>query len=305
MENCRHRRVNHTFVACVLAAVLAIGSLTREAHSQTTQPVAAVRRVGFTVDDLDRSVAFFTQILDFKPESTRTDDAIHAKIARLKLGDEEIELTDYAADGKPVPPDSRSNDRWFQHIAIVTTDIDAGVRRLREHHVQGISQGPQRLPDWNKNAAGIRAFYFHDPDDHVLEIIQFPPGKGDPKWQAHCELFAGIDHTAIVVSDTDKSLAFYRDQLGLRVVGGSENYGPEQERLNNVPGAHLRITTLHAASGPGIEFLEYLHPQDGRPYPADARDRDWFHWLTTLAAPASTQPTMLKDPDGHVVQLVP
>ena len=74
------------------------------------------------------------------------------------------------------------------------------------------------------------------------------------------KLFLGIDHTAIVISDTDASLRFYRDVLGLQVVGESENYGPEQERLNNVFGARLRITSLRAASGPGVEFLEYLAP---------------------------------------------
>ena len=63
------------------------------------------------------------------------------------------------------------------------------------------------------------------------------------------QLFLGIDHTAIVVADTDRSLSCYRDTLGLRVVGRSENYGPEQERLNNVFGARLRITTLRAAAG--------------------------------------------------------
>ena len=33
---------------------------------------------------------------------------------------------------------------------------------------------------------------------------------------------------------------------------------------------------------PGIEFLEYLAPRDGRPTPADARASDLFHWQTTL-----------------------
>src|SRR5207249_11847147 len=86
----------------------------------------------------------------------------------------------------------------------------------------------------NPNAGGIRAFYFRDPDDHPLEILQFPAGKGDPKWQrAEGRLFLGIDHTAIVVASTDASLRFYRDLLGLRIAGTSLNYGPEQERLNN------------------------------------------------------------------------
>ena len=95
-------------------------------------------------------------------------------------------------------------------------------------------------------------------------------------------MFLGIDHTAIVVSDTEASLRFYRDALGLRVAGGSENWGAEQERLNDVDGAHLRITTLRAGSGPGIEFLEYLEPRGGRPFPADERANDLVHWQTTV-----------------------
>ena len=94
------------------------------------------------------------------------------------------------------------------------------------------------------------------------------------------KLFLGIDHTAIVISDTDASLRFYRDVLGLQVVGESENYGPEQERLNNVFGARLRITSLRAASGPGVEFLEYLAPGDGRPYPPEEKANDLIHWQT-------------------------
>ena len=187
------------------------------------------------------------------------------------------------------------------------------------------STAPQLLPDWNKNAAGIKAFYFRDPDDHVLEIIRFPAGKGDPRWQQTSELFAGIDHTAIVVESTDASLAFYRDVLGLRVAGGSENYGDEQAHLNNVEGAHLRITTLKASSGPGIELLEYLSPRDGRPYPADAKMNDLFAWHITLhtgnadsllaglksigarivSKESRSNPSfVVRDPDGHAIQIV-
>ena len=156
---------------------------------------------------------------------------------------------------------------------------------LREHGVEHASTGPQRLPDWNPNAGGISAFYFRDPDRHFLEIIAFPPGKGAPKWHDAAQgIFLGIDHTAIVVDDTNASLRFYRDTLGLQVAGESENYDVEQEHLNNVFGARLRITALRAAKGPGIEFLEYLAPRDGRPAPADLRANDIAHWQTTLVA---------------------
>ena len=136
----------------------------------------------------------------------------------------------------------------------------------------------------NQAAAGIRAFYFKDHDGHHLEIIYFPPGKGEPRWQQNNgRLFLGIDHTAIVVSKTHNGLSFYRDRLGFKLVGESINYGTEQEHLNNVAGARLRISGLKAESGPGIEFLEYLSPKDGKPAPNDGRANDLWHWQTTLS----------------------
>ena len=65
----------------------------------------------------------------------------------------------------------------------------------------------------------------------------------------------------------------------------SENYGPEQEHLNGVFNARLRITTLRARSGPGIELIEYLSPRAGRAAPSDARTSDLAHWRMDLAAP--------------------
>ncbi|MGH7856392.1 MAG: VOC family protein, partial [Candidatus Binatia bacterium] len=168
-------------------------------------------------------------------------------------------------------------------MAIVVTDMDRAYRRLRDHRVEHASSGPQRLPDWNPNAGGIEAFYFKDPDGHVLEVLAFPEGKGDSRWHRKTDrLFLGIDHTAIVVWDTEESLRFYRNVLGLRVAGASENHGTEQEHLNNVFGARLRITTLRAAKGPGVELLEYLAPRDGRPAPPDWKANDLVHWQTTL-----------------------
>lgn len=262
-------------------------------------PAAAqVETVGMTVADMDRSVAFYSRVLGFETvsdvevagseyERLQGVFGLRMRIVRLRLGAETLELTEYFAPstGRPAPPGSRSHDRWFQHIAIVVSDMEAAYRHLRAHRVRHASSGPQRLPSWNQHAGGIEAFYFKDPDDHVLEVIAFPPGKGDLRWQAAGgRLFLGIDHTAIVVADTEASLGLYRDALGLAVVGHSENHGPEQEHLNNVFGARLRITTLRARSGPGIELLEYLAPGDGRPMPPDVRANDLIHWETTLGA---------------------
>ncbi len=285
-------------IAFATAAAAVAGPASFAWAADAAPSVGAVSAVGITVADMERSLPFYTDVLAFETISDVEvwgDDferlegvfGARARVVRLRLGDEFVELTDYLApEGLPFPVDSRSNDQWFQHIAIVVSDMERAYARLREHRVAHASTGPQTLPDWNPNAGGIKAFYFKDPDGHALEVIWFPKGKGDPRWQRPTDrLFLGIDHTAIVVADTERSLAFYRDLLGLRVAGESENYGTEQEHLNNVFGARLRITGLRAASGPGIEFLEYLAPRDGRPRPGDAAANDLIHWQTILVAP--------------------
>src|ERR1051325_8598389 len=239
--------------------------------------VREVGAIGLTVADRDRELMFYTNTLPFElvsvsEASGKEQDALlglsgaKLRAATLKIGDERITLTEHLVNkGRPIPADSRSFDHWFQHIAIVVRDMDTAYERLRQHKVKHVSTAPQTLPEWNKSAGGIKAFYFRDPEDHVLEIIFFPPGKGDPKWQTPSPaLFLGIDHTAIVVSDTGRSIAFYRDVLGFRVAGESENYGVEQEHLNQVFGARLHITGLRAEHGPGIEFLEYITPPGGQ-----------------------------------------
>jgi len=300
----------------------------------------AVDAIATTVADLARAKQFFTGVLDFVAVDERGaagDDAgrlwgvfgWRVQTARLRLGAEFLELTEVTTPrGRPYPADTKANDAWFQHIAIVVSDMDRAYERLRAHDVAHASSAPQTLPAWNENAGGIRAFYFRDRDGHFLELLQFPPGKGEARWQRQDALFLGIDHTALVVADTDTSLAFYRDTLGLRVAGTSENWGPEQERLNGVFGARLRITTLRASHGPGIELLEYLAPGPGRPAPLDLAASDLAHWHVAVRTddvaatfarlratrarfvspgPVAVEGTLAltsRDPDGHVLLLV-
>lgn len=297
--------------------------------------MSAVLCTGFTISDLELALPFYTNTLGCRLISDETLvgdewDALYdlpivqLRRVRLGLGAEQLELTQFLShpDGRPIPANSRSHDRWFQHIAIVVSDMDAAYQHLAAHEIRPVSQGPQTLPAWNPNAGGIKAFYFLAPDGHTLELIWFPPDKGNPKWQGQTALFAGIDHTAIAVADTDAALPFYA-ALGLTVAGTSENYGIEQEHLNNVDGAHLRISGLAAKAGFGIEFLEYLKPRDGRPYPNPSYPHDLWHWETVIAvdhvqavadqvvavggqrvSPVIEGRCLLRDIDGHAIRLV-
>ncbi|MGA6952001.1 MAG: VOC family protein [Candidatus Sulfotelmatobacter sp.] len=341
-QSYRPSRSAGAWAVCALLLVLAVPQLQAQRPSALADGVDAI---GITVSDMDRAVDFYSKVLTFEKVSD-TEVAgdsyehlegvfgLRMRVVRMRLGDEFIELTEYLAPkGRPIPVDSRSNDRWFQHIAIIVSDMDKAYARLRQNKVEYASSGPQRLPDWNKSAAGISAFYFKDPDEHPVEILQFPPDKGAEKWRRSSDrLFLGIDHTAIVVWDTDASIRFYRDLLGMRVAGESENYGTEQEHLNNVFGAHLRITALRGTSGPGIELLEYFAPRDGRPFPPDEHANDIVHRHTILITHSAERAArelrahnvsmvssvvvadqmeqlgfkkafLVRDPDGHAIEI--
>src|SRR6266480_472927 len=292
----------------LVIALLALCSVSISAQS----PKIAVESIGMTVSDMDRSVEFYSaltfqkvsdvEVLGEEFEHLQGVFGARMRIVRMQLGNEYVDLTQYLAPpGRPIPADSRSNDLWFQHIAIVVRDMDQAFDKLRALKVQFVSTGPQTLPQSIKAAAGIKAFYFRDPDQHNLEIIYFPPGKGDPRWQEKTDnLFLGIDHTAVGIASTEASLKFYHDLLGLRKAGESENFGTEQEHLNQVFGGHLHITGMRAASGPGIEFLEYLTPRDGRPRPADIHANDIVHWQTVVATD-DVDLLAKKLADAHVV----
>jgi catechol 2,3-dioxygenase-like lactoylglutathione lyase family enzyme len=115
--------------------------------SVTFSALAGVREVGaigLTVNDLDRELNFYTSTLPFELVSVshesgkELDDLLglrgaSLRVATLKLGDETIALTEHLGrKGRPIPRDSRSFDRWFQHIAIVVSDMDKAYARLLE-----------------------------------------------------------------------------------------------------------------------------------------------------------------------------
>lgn len=334
------------FLASSSAGGAAVLSVSVE---QSTQPeaqsvhVERISGVAVTVSDLDEAVAWYTDAVGATLESIGEESGesfertmgvfgARARVARMRIGNERLDLVEFLSPaGRPMPVDSRGNDAWFQHIAIIVRDMDEAFEHLRQRGTRFASSGPQRIPEWNTAAAGIEAFYFRDPDGHFLEILAFPPGKGEERWQKNDSLFLGIDHTAIVVSNTEESLRFYRDTLGLRVAGESENFGTEQEHLNAVFAARLRITALRASEGPAVELLEYLTPRTGRDAPPDSTPADLWHWhvvvdvadaepcfeavrhgggapvspgAQSFAWPGATEHTeslLARDPDGHAL----
>jgi catechol 2,3-dioxygenase-like lactoylglutathione lyase family enzyme len=278
--------------------------------------IVGVSRV---VADLGRAEAFNRNALGFETLSRTTPDPlvlnaletgdIGATEVRMRLGSEELALVQFDPRGRDYPADSRSNDLWFQHFAIVVSDMDEAYAHLRSNaHWRAISTaGPQTLP---ASSGGVRAFKFRDPDGHPLELLWMPPDRGRRVWHSARQApagalpFLGIDHCALAVSSTRRSLAFYRS-LGLQVTARSMNTGPAQSRLDGLHSAQVRVTGLRPASleGPGLELLAYRSP--GRPSEGSAVTDLSTDWVTLSAVTAGgaaaglARTCALLDPDGH------
>ena len=93
---------------------------------------------------LARQPTFFTGAFNFTVESDTVlsgDEASYlygvpdaqVRIVSLKLGQETVRLMQFlGADARPVPADSKSNDLWFQHFAIIVSDMNAAYAQLKK-----------------------------------------------------------------------------------------------------------------------------------------------------------------------------
>jgi catechol 2,3-dioxygenase-like lactoylglutathione lyase family enzyme len=132
----------------------------------------------------------------------------------------------------------------------------------------------------------------------------------------------------------DKAIDFYTRVLPFEKVSDKEVWGAAFEHLSGVFGAKLHITNLGTKDdGIHVEFLEYLAPRGGRPFPRDTRSSDLWHWQTSFSAQRPEDLSLLlsrnrfdfissgevafqentlgfdnsflvRDPDGHAVRLV-
>ena len=249
---------------------------------------------------------------------------VAGRCARLRLGAQEIELIEYKNPGEAVPADQTAADLGFQHFAIVTDDIGAASERARGHGISSISRdGPQQLPP---SSGGVRAFKFRDPDGHPLELLEFPPKSMPQSWVASPRTAAatlGIDHSAICVADTPRSIAFYAS-LGLSPGAAQVNSGPEQDRLDGLSEVVVDVTALApgVVATPHLELLGYRAPLP-RPrsrvderdladtelvFAVDALPAERMASVTASGGPAEVQQAAgvarLRDPDGHSLVLV-
>lgn len=285
----------------------------------TNARIDGLARFRLTTSDVNATAHFYETALGCRrigadrlggPDFERLMDVTGgANRITLGLGREIIELVQFDVMGALYPSGSAASDLVFQHFAIVVADMTLAFQRLRT--VAGWTpisiDGPQQLPS---SSGGVTAFKFRDPEGHPLELLAFPEG-GRSHWSAAAsnEICLGIDHSAIVVSDGDASIAFY-ESLGLTLSGGSFNHGRAQELLDDVSGAQVEVTALAPGSpGPHLELLCYRTAQQSPSPTRKANDVASTHLVFECSRSwnAGNEHAAVRsmcDPDGHAFLIV-
>lgn len=146
--------------------------------------MAAITRahhMGLQVADLERSLAFYRDILGFEvvfawnPQADYIRELvgypgadIHAAVVRLPGTDVVLELLDYR-NVERSPVDTRTANPGTAHIAFFVDDLDALYADLVARGVRSVSAPV--TPTIGPNQGG-RAVYLIDPDGIRVELIQ-------------------------------------------------------------------------------------------------------------------------------------
>lgn len=181
--------------------------------------MAVMSHVEIGVRDLTRAQEFYGGLLGFTPvtaESGADTLAMQAGAARLRL-------VETGPDGTPSGWDGDDLQRGFRHVGFKVDEVDARIARLAAAGVE------IRVPPLDA-FGGVRLAFFADPDGTHLEFVAGPI-RYQPLWSPElaAEEEASLhgdwdgeprfDHVAVTVSDVDRALAYYRDTLGIPVVG--------------------------------------------------------------------------------------
>jgi len=257
--------------------------------------VLALKRISRNVARLETAAAFYAAALGCQSFGEAMEDASLAaqlgvtsvRLLRMRLGAQEIELSECVPPGAPYPVSAVANDLRFQHIAVVTADIAAAYAQATAHGAVPITiGGPQQLPD---SSGSVIAWKFRDPDGHPLELLQFPKQSAP-----------GFNHTAISVANVEKSIAFYQG-LGLTKAEVTLNHGITQDALDGLKGAVADVVALQPPRAtPHIELLHYRAP--ARRAFAGVRAADIAADRVVFVA---SHAGFRRDPDGHFVVFEP
>ncbi len=126
--------------------------------------ILGLAHLSLFVSDLERSLAFYTDVLGFRKTYYQDrEDIFYAEIAAGSCVAEVVQWKNGAENGRWV-----GKRGTLDHVALEVPDLDEAAAELSRKRIP-IVDGPFELPDLN---GGIRGLFIHGPDGERVELLQ-------------------------------------------------------------------------------------------------------------------------------------
>lgn len=142
---------------------------------------------GVTVSNLDRSVAFYRDVLGFELITEPTEvfsgeelsegvgvPGASLRLAIFKVGEGTLELLEYITPKSPVDRPMPPNTLGAMHVAFCVKNIEETVKELEAKGIR--FRTPPNVVD-DGPLKGWKWAYFSDPDGITLEIVEYNPSS--------------------------------------------------------------------------------------------------------------------------------
>lgn len=218
--------------------------------------ISPVRRTTIVVSDVNRSLSFYRDKLGM---SVYYDQEIASRATAKLLGvpDARVRLISLQSDESVngmvgllsfLSPEIKPRTAIRQKISdpdvallFMADDIDiqATYKRLKGANAETVCapleyEVPGRGP--------VSGFTCMDPDGVLVALMCFGPLKQN----SGIIKASPTRRTTLVTGDIDKSLAFYRDVIGLKVFYDQEIDSEGESKMLGIPGARIRMVSLQS-----------------------------------------------------------
>ena len=141
-----------------------------------------------------------------------------------------------------------------------------------------------------------------------------PAGGTEPAGQPRRLRISGLHHITMICSSMERSVAFYRDLLGMRLVKQTRNYDDPDAR-------HLYFGDSEGAPGTVVSLFEYSQMEPGRVGVGSTHHfalcvesaeelHGWREYLLSRGVSCTEvldrtyfRSVYLRDPDGHIIEI--
>ncbi len=111
-----------------------------------------INHVAIVVDDMEKSLAFWRDVLGLKLAGLRDAPSEKSQVAFLPTGESEIELVKPTTDDSGIAKYLAKRGPGMHHICLEVDDIDAMLENLKSANIRLINEEPRTSADGRKYA---------------------------------------------------------------------------------------------------------------------------------------------------------